>query len=70
MIRELAQVEIYERRPRPSRCSRYGGAATVEIIAGADHGFHVRKSSGRDDDEVLVALLDHVQRWEAETFPD
>jgi predicted alpha/beta-hydrolase family hydrolase len=50
--------------------ARYGGRATLEVIEGADHGFHVRKSSGRTDAEVFAFLLERVARWERETFPD
>ena len=48
----------------------YGGSATVAEVAGADHGFHVKKSSGKTDAEVLEELLDRVAAWETETFPD
>ena len=48
----------------------FGGTATLEVIDDADHGFHVRKSSGRTDADVLEAMLDRVALWEAETFPD
>jgi predicted alpha/beta-hydrolase family hydrolase len=50
--------------------ARYGGRATLEVIEGADHGFHVPKKSGRTDDEVRELLLDRVARWERETFPE
>jgi len=50
--------------------ARYGGRATLEVIEGADHGFHVPKKSGRTDEEVREFLLDRVARWERETFPD
>jgi len=50
--------------------ARYGGRATLEVIEGADHGFHVPKKSGRTDDEVREFLLDRVVRWERETFPE
>lgn len=49
--------------------ARYGGRATLHVIEDADHGFHVRKRSGRSDDDVRVELLDRVARWEDETFP-
>lgn len=49
--------------------ARYGGRATLEVIEDADHGFHVRKSSGRSDTEVRAALLERVAHWERETFP-
>jgi len=50
--------------------ARYGGRVTLEVIDGADHGFHVRKASGRSDAEVRAFLLDRVDRWERETFPE
>jgi hypothetical protein len=53
-----------------SALARYGGRATLEVIEGADHGFHVSKSSGRTDDEVRELLLDRVARWERESFPE
>jgi predicted alpha/beta-hydrolase family hydrolase len=74
----IAQPALFLQGTRDALCDldllteslrRYGGTATVEVVEGADHGFHVLKSSGRDDDQVLEALLDRVQRWEAETFP-
>ena len=48
---------------------RWGGTATVDVIDDADHGFHVRRSSGTSDEEVLERLLDRVARWDDETFP-
>lgn len=48
---------------------RYGGRPTVEVIEGADHGFHVPRKSGLSDAQVLEALLERVERWERETFP-
>ena len=47
----------------------YGGTATVEVVDDADHGFHVRKRTGRTEEEVLEALLDRIGQWEEETFP-
>jgi predicted alpha/beta-hydrolase family hydrolase len=46
-------------------CERLGGRATLHIIEGADHGFHVRKSAGRTDADVLDELADTVQSWAA-----
>ena len=37
--------------------------ATVEIVDDADHAFHVRKSSGRTDREVLRELAASMARW-------
>jgi len=62
---ELADLELL----RPA-LARYGGQVTLEVIEGADHGFHVPKRSGRTDEEVRAALVARVARWEAETFPE
>jgi predicted alpha/beta-hydrolase family hydrolase len=40
-----------------------GAQATLHVVDGADHGFHVLKRSGRDDDEVLDELADTVVLW-------
>lgn len=45
---------------------RYGGRATLEVVEGADHGFHVPRASGRTD--VREALLERIDRWERESF--
>jgi predicted alpha/beta-hydrolase family hydrolase len=37
--------------------------ATLELIPGADHSFHVPKRSGRSDAEVLAAALEVAVRW-------
>lgn len=37
--------------------------ATVQVVEGADHGFHVLKRSGRTDDEVLDELADSIRGW-------
>jgi len=38
------------------------------VIADGDHGFHVRKKSGRSDEEALEECLERVADWESETF--
>jgi predicted alpha/beta-hydrolase family hydrolase len=48
---------------------RYGGNATLALIDGADHGFHVKRSSGRTEGEVLGDLIERVDAWERATFP-
>ena len=40
-----------------------GPLATLEVIADADHAFHVPRRSGRSDAEVLETLLDDIARW-------
>jgi hypothetical protein len=42
-----------------------GGNWTLRWLAGADHGFHVLKSSGRTDSEVLAEVGEAVAAWEA-----
>src|SRR5437867_1225580 len=44
-------------------CERLGERATLQVIDGADHSFHVLKSSGRTDDEVLDELAGTVNDW-------
>jgi len=40
-----------------------GARATLALVADADHAFHVRASSGRNDAQALAALLDDVSAW-------
>lgn len=42
-----------------------GPRATLHVEDDADHGFHVRKRSGRDDEAVIEALAAAVARWTA-----
>lgn len=42
---------------------RLGKRATLELVDNADHSFHVPKSSGRTDAEVMSDLLDESARW-------
>jgi predicted alpha/beta-hydrolase family hydrolase len=37
--------------------------ATLHVVDGADHGFHVLKRSGRNDEEVLDELADSCRDW-------
>lgn len=37
--------------------------ATLHAVEGADHSFHVRKKSGRTDEEVVVELAQAFARW-------
>ena len=46
-------------------CDGLGERATLQVIAGADHGFHVLKRSGRTDAEVLDELADATAAWSA-----
>jgi len=40
-----------------------GARATLHVVDGADHGFHVLKRSGRDDEAVLDELADAFAAW-------
>ena len=40
-----------------------GQRATLEVVDGADHAFHVPVRSGRTDAEVLGKVLDTVAKW-------
>ena len=40
-----------------------GERATLELVDGADHSFHVPVRSGRTDAQVLVGLLDTMIAW-------
>jgi predicted alpha/beta-hydrolase family hydrolase len=40
-----------------------GQRATLHLAEGADHSFHVLKSSGRNDREVLAEILDAFVVW-------
>jgi hypothetical protein len=40
--------------------------ATLHIIDGGDHSFHMLKSSGRNDDNVLRELSKRIGEWVGE----
>ena len=40
-----------------------GNKATLNLAEGADHSFHVLKTSGRNDREVLAEILDAFAAW-------
>jgi predicted alpha/beta-hydrolase family hydrolase len=42
---------------------RLGAAATLQLIDGADHSFHVPARSGRNDRAVMIEILDLVAAW-------
>jgi predicted alpha/beta-hydrolase family hydrolase len=42
---------------------RLGARARLEVLDDADHSFHVRAKSGRNDAQVLNALLDALAHW-------
>jgi predicted alpha/beta-hydrolase family hydrolase len=44
-------------------CGRLGKRAELFVIDGGDHSFHMLKSSGRSDDEVLDEAAQKVASW-------
>lgn len=44
-------------------CKKLGERATLHLIETADHSFHVLKSSGKTDEEVLRELAVTTARW-------
>jgi hypothetical protein len=42
-----------------------GSKATLKVVDGADHAFHVLRRSGRTDDDVLAELGESVAGWVA-----
>jgi uncharacterized protein len=46
-------------------CAKLGSRATLHVIEGADHTFHVLKRSGRSDTEVVGELAEKVVSWAA-----
>ncbi|HEY4751110.1 MAG TPA: alpha/beta family hydrolase [Steroidobacteraceae bacterium] len=73
--RHLAEVQIpmlfvqgtrdalAERARIEALMARLGERATLELIEGADHSFHVPVRSGRSDAEMRSALLKVVVQW-------
>ena len=57
---ELATLELL----RPL-LQRLGAAATLVLLEDADHAFHVRARSGRNDAQVHEAMLDATVAWMA-----
>ena len=44
-------------------CKNLGRRATLHVVDGADHSFHMLKRSGRSDEEVLAELAHEVVAW-------
>lgn len=44
-------------------CADLGSRVTLEVIETADHSFHVLKSSGKTDADVLQELARTVSKW-------
>jgi predicted alpha/beta-hydrolase family hydrolase len=54
----LANLDLLE-----PLCSELGVRATLHVVEGGDHSFHVLKRSGRTDEEVLDEIADRVSAW-------
>jgi uncharacterized protein len=50
-------------------CEALKSQATLQVIEGADHSFHLLKRSGRTDAEVLAELSRTVKSWATLTAP-
>jgi predicted alpha/beta-hydrolase family hydrolase len=57
---ELATLSLIE-----GVCAKLGRNANLRLFEGADHSFHVPRSSGRTDAEVLGEMLDLSAEWMA-----
>ena len=44
-------------------CANLGERASLHVVEGGDHSFHVLKRSGRSDDEVIAELAETTGRW-------
>jgi predicted alpha/beta-hydrolase family hydrolase len=44
-------------------CKKLGPRATLVIFEGADHSFHVPKSSGKTDSEIICELAQSTAKW-------
>jgi len=44
-------------------CAKLGSLATLHVIESADHSFHVLKSSGKTDGEILHELAQTTATW-------
>jgi hypothetical protein len=55
---DLAETALVE-----TVVERLGERATLALFDDADHAFHVRASSGRNDAQVLEAMLDATAGW-------
>jgi len=57
--------ELAEMRLLHPVIERLGTRATLEVLQGADHSFHVPARSGRKDADVRAEMLDALAAWVA-----
>jgi uncharacterized protein len=48
-------------------CAQLGPRAILQVIETADHSFHVLKSSGKTDSDILRELAQGVAEWAEQT---
>jgi uncharacterized protein len=60
---DLASLELMH-----GVCGELGTRATLHVLEGADHSFHVLKRSGRTDDEVMQEMADVFVAWNDNGF--
>jgi predicted alpha/beta-hydrolase family hydrolase len=44
-------------------CAKLGKRAELFVVDGGDHSFHMLKSAGKSDEEVLTAVADKAAAW-------
>lgn len=44
-------------------CKQIGARAELFVVNGGDHSFHMLKSSGRSDEDVLDGVVDKASQW-------
>jgi predicted alpha/beta-hydrolase family hydrolase len=59
---ELAHLSLLQ-----ALVARLGSRATLELLAEADHSFHVPARTGRKDEDVRAEMADVLARWIAGT---
>ncbi len=62
---ELAELALLQ-----PELAGLGERATLDVLDGADHSFHVLARSGRTDGQVLDQALDALARWLAVIAPE
>ncbi len=50
-------------------CDELGKRATLHVIEGADHSFHVLKKSGKTDEGVMWEMVEKVAAWAGKGWP-